>query len=377
MIRLRRHCLTTLGLCCLWLPMAHSESVQSSPPREYSERQLERAQAELFDALGEPWYRIEFIVFERLSVLTYNSEEQLLQRGRRTIPRGAQLLADAGPAAAASYPESRLDLAHCLGYPLFPERLPPHPLTLNAIGPAYNPQALRESDAQLEVDAQNPTAFDEPLDTSGFTSVAPATADAAVAAADTGSAAADNGATNNPALNELINNLRQFKADLVDRSLTAMEQLEMETEVKLINRRRHLRPLLHMGWIQAVPPRDAPAPVEVSYQEAPLPAKLVGHIGLTLGRYLHLSADLWYSTPALGWQPQPVTSHTLPGSNFTRLTAQHMRLYEQRRMKSGELHYLDHPKLGVIARVDPVPIPQSLVRAYLDLERPDLRSLLR
>ena len=28
--------------------------------------------------------------------------------------------------------------------------------------------------------------------------------------------------------------------------------------------------------------------------------------------------------------------------------------HEQRRMRSGELHYLDHPKFGVLARVDPM-----------------------
>jgi hypothetical protein len=38
-----------------------------------------------------------------------------------------------------------------------------------------------------------------------------------------------------------------------------------------------------------------------------------------------------------------------------------MELREQRRMRSGELHYLDHPKFGVLARVDPIQPPDTLV----------------
>jgi hypothetical protein len=36
-----------------------------------------------------------------------------------------------------------------------------------------------------------------------------------------------------------------------------------------------------------------------------------------------------------------------------------MELREQRRMRSGELHYLDHPKFGVLARIDPVQAPDE------------------
>jgi hypothetical protein len=38
-------------------------------------------------------------------------------------------------------------------------------------------------------------------------------------------------------------------------------------------------------------------------------------------------------------------------------------------MRSGELHYLDHPKLGILVRIDPVTIPQPLIELAQALEK--------
>ncbi len=45
-----------------------------------------------------------------------------------------------------------------------------------------------------------------------------------------------------------------------------------------------------------------------------------------------------------------------------------MQLLASRRLRSGEAHYLDHPKLGVLVRIEPVTPPESLSAAYLALE---------
>ncbi|MDE0192686.1 MAG: CsiV family protein, partial [Gammaproteobacteria bacterium] len=41
---------------------------------------------------------------------------------------------------------------------------------------------------------------------------------------------------------------------------------------------------------------------------------------------------------------------------------------EHRRMRSDEPHYLDHPAIGILARVDPVPLPDDLARLLDELE---------
>ena len=96
-------------------------------------------------------------------------------------------------------------------------------------------------------------------------------------------------------------------------------------------------------------------------------------MGITLGRYLHFKADLFFHAPGLGMTPaaalmtdsgesQLVEAEETPG------TAGYMQLSESRRMRSEELHYLDHPKLGVVVRVDPISMPEALLAELEALE---------
>ncbi len=59
---------------------------------------------------------------------------------------------------------------------------------------------------------------------------------------------------------------------------------------------------------------------------------LDGTLTLTRSRYLHLAVDLIYTDPKTGLA---------------------MQLKESRRMRSGELHYLDHPRFGVLVQATP------------------------
>lgn len=59
---------------------------------------------------------------------------------------------------------------------------------------------------------------------------------------------------------------------------------------------------------------------------------LDGTLTLTRSRYLHMAVDLIYIDPNTG----------IP-----------MQLKESRRMRSGELHYLDQPRFGVLVQVTP------------------------
>jgi hypothetical protein len=167
---------------------------------------------------------------------------------------------------------------------------------------------------------------------------------------------------------KLLLALAQFERDLVSRSLRSDESRALETEVKLLNRRRHLRPLIHTAWTQAVPTRDAPAPIWISYGDGH--ERLNGTVDVTVERYLHFAADLWYSGSALDWQPLPVGVPASSEVNAGEIVS--LRLHQSRRMRSRELHYLDHPKLGILVQIDPVTIPAELVQTYLELGRPAL-----
>ena len=60
---------------------------------------------------------------------------------------------------------------------------------------------------------------------------------------------------------------------------------------------------------------------------------LFGTVTLKRRRYLHAEVDLWFERGE---------------------TLEQFRMQQSRRMRSGELHYLDHPRLGVIIIARPV-----------------------
>lgn len=112
---------------------------------------------------------------------------------------------------------------------------------------------------------------------------------------------------------------------------------------QLRNSKRY-QPLARLAWLQRDPPGERGPSLRLRWG-APLTQVNVdgsgaqafhpvdGSVALLLGRYLHLDADLAYVATR--------NDGTL-GS---------YRLKERRRMRRDELHYLDSPRLGVVARV--------------------------
>ena len=72
---------------------------------------------------------------------------------------------------------------------------------------------------------------------------------------------------------------------------------------------------------------------------------LDGSVTIYLGRYLHIVTDLILTLPTP--ESLPVSTGTIQESDV-RLGKQSYRLNIHRRMRSKEIHYLDHPKFGLI-----------------------------
>lgn len=87
----------------------------------------------------------------------------------------------------------------------------------------------------------------------------------------------------------------------------------------------------HRVWRQDVRGRNSNTWYLISH------GRLSGMIRLSKGRYLHLNTDLLLQPP--GEKPYRIQLH--------------------RRMRGGETHYLDHPKLGVIVRTERVAVAQA------------------
>jgi hypothetical protein len=96
------------------------------------------------------------------------------------------------------------------------------------------------------------------------------------------------------------------------------------------------RVLAHQHWQQTIDAKTIAKPVRVA---AANPAELEGTVRFYMSRHLHLDVNLLFRQTAAGSDP---------GGNLV------YRLSEQRKLKSQETLYFDHPKFGVLARVMPL-----------------------
>jgi hypothetical protein len=88
--------------------------------------------------------------------------------------------------------------------------------------------------------------------------------------------------------------------------------------------------LAHRLWRQSAYDRHSAVPYLLHITPDSSGREVDGSITLIRERYLHLAVDLTLTSPEVLY-----------------------RLDETRRMRSGELHYFDNPRIGVIARVTP------------------------
>lgn len=154
---------------------------------------------------------------------------------------------------------------------------------------------------------------------------------------------------------------------------TTIVDNEFSGVVASLQRSSSYKVLLVKSWRQPGLERNAAIPVVVRGGETYGPhTRLEGTIRLVLSRYLHLETDLWLGDYAL---EQPLTSAEASleakpnphvGGDVTPegtadpvaepfyVPLEQVRLQESRRMRSKELHYIDHPRLGVIAKIIPL-----------------------
>lgn len=171
--------------------------------------------------------------------------------------------------------------------------------------------------------------------------------------------------------------------------------LKLKDSQQKLFQSKHYEPLIHVAWRQPVVARNASRPVYLrsaasvpgtlgknpSQNSEPIP-KVEGSIRASLSRYLHVEFDLVFadpnpiydpnvvpalnagdatgnvSTPA-GFQPLPPASAANlkanpKGMDMRTLPVIKYRLVTLRRMKSKELHYIDHPRFGALIVINPL-----------------------
>ncbi|MEL7296507.1 MAG: CsiV family protein [Pseudomonadota bacterium] len=121
----------------------------------------------------------------------------------------------------------------------------------------------------------------------------------------------------------------------------AAEQRRLGEQYQRLRNSRDFRPILHTAWRQPVYPANQETTLQLSSVARNTPANLGGEISLFVSRFLHLTLDL-----------------QLAGQR-TGLDSLVFKLNEQRKMRSAELHFFDHPRFGALALISKAEQPES------------------
>ena len=120
----------------------------------------------------------------------------------------------------------------------------------------------------------------------------------------------------------------------------AESQMQLGGVVSALRKSGSRRPILHIAWRQPVLERGKAQPVWIHggphryLPDGRSVDEISGTLLLTRARFLHLWADLLYAPDASD------------GKTY--------RMQDHRRMRSGELHYIDHPKFGLLILCTPL-----------------------
>lgn len=173
--------------------------------------------------------------------------------------------------------------------------------------------------------------------------------------------------------------------------------LKLNAVQRLLQRSSSFHPIMHIGWRQPIVAQDKAVPIHIvggkqytATMAAPadathsstadrtgpqttisgdnggalaaglsIPApdqtnkvwEINGSLLLTRARYLHAWVDLVFT--------QPAAMVSGADADISDDGLVHFRMQQHRRMRSGELHYIDHPLFGMLIMVTPYTPPKS------------------
>lgn len=152
---------------------------------------------------------------------------------------------------------------------------------------------------------------------------------------------------------------------------------QLTEEAGLLEKDAQYRVLLHTAWRQPGMDAESALPVHIhrtfiQTNNAPPQAgqagqstyqpyysqtqnKLDGYVKIILSRYLHADIDLTYTTKIPVGSTNVITTTELENQN-TELAVSRPVVYhlaQTRKMRSQEVHYIDHPIIGVIVLATP------------------------
>ena len=158
-------------------------------------------------------------------------------------------------------------------------------------------------------------------------------------------------------------------------ALIPEEEYRLTSAFRRLQKTGHrLQPVVHLAWRQPVTDReqserlyiraveetpDIPDATEIVNTQPAEPPELEGTLLVSVNRYLHVELDL------LRYAKKAPTYSTVDGFPENGLIIEtsafnSYRMQSNRRMRSGELHYLDHPLMGALIKITPYELPEII-----------------
>lgn len=169
-------------------------------------------------------------------------------------------------------------------------------------------------------------------------------------------------------------------------SRLTQNSLQLQGAARRIESARDVELLLHTGWVQPGLPENKAVAIhfyegmedglDSTATNGANPLRLDGTVRLILSRYLHLESDLLWRDPVDATMASPAAAAqqsgetTITGDGRGVVSADTAvastmegtvlesgyrvyRLQQSRRMRSNEIHYIDHPRFGLVVLVTP------------------------
>ena len=268
------------------------------------------AEPEFGDWLAHDWHVVEVVVFLHRSTQT---REQVATSEPRRYP--LPMTAFEPPPSAWRFPA--------------PEDVPVE------AGPF--PPAWLWMDDPARIRLPEPPAADEPTDPQRGVEPLPVPAPVAVPPAP-GIIARDAFAAYEQAL---VRASMQWRTD----------GLALTSYVRRMRRSGDYEVLHHGRWFQAARPpgRSVPVLLRLGPPGAAGVSRIEGTLRVSRGLYVEVEAELWLHDATLDAAARAAGDRQA-----------YAVLSETRRMRTGDVHYLDHPRVGLVLRADRLKVPDAL-----------------
>jgi len=115
----------------------------------------------------------------------------------------------------------------------------------------------------------------------------------------------------------------------------------------LEHKSRGLNPHIHTAWRQVIRKGEKASPIHLRSEQTTINGMplMEGLVSVSVNRYLHVNLDMIL-------RKDRVSTGGELDDGMLETGDQRFRMQEHRRMRSGKLHYLDHPMMGVLIKID-------------------------